>query len=136
MFKAQQEKAPEKCSTNEKSFSEVMEKGKREIKEFLDELSQEKEEKSYKESRNEKLEKLKIDDLRVGENSFKKFLNDNMGDVKKFFKIKRYDKRPMHMMHPILNDTMCGLMSKYDLEQFEGACLMGLFKMIKILVLN
>ena len=48
-----------------------MEKGKREIKEFLDELSKEKEEESYKESRNEKLEKLKVDDLRVDEKLFK-----------------------------------------------------------------
>ena len=64
-----------------------MEKSKKEIKEFLDELSKEKEEESYKESRNEKLEKLKVEDLRVGEKHFKKFLNDNKGDVKKFFKM-------------------------------------------------
>ena len=48
-----------------------MEKGKREIKEFLDEYSKEKEEESYKESRNEKLEKLKVDDLGVDEKLFK-----------------------------------------------------------------
>ena len=48
----------------------------------MDELSKEKEEESYKESRNEKLEKLKVDDLRVDEKLFKKSLNDNKGDVK------------------------------------------------------
>ena len=52
-----------------------MEKGKREINQFLGELSKEKEEESYKESRNEKLEKLKVDKLRVGEKLFKKFLS-------------------------------------------------------------
>ena len=40
--KARQDKAPEKCSTTEKGFSEVMEKVKREIKGFLDELCKEK----------------------------------------------------------------------------------------------
>ena len=55
LSKARQDKALEKCSTTEKSFLEVMGKGKREIKEFLDELSKEKEEESYQESRNEKL---------------------------------------------------------------------------------
>ena len=48
-----------------------MKKGNREIKEFLDELSKEE---SYQESRNEKLEKLKVHDLRVDEKLFKKFL--------------------------------------------------------------
>ena len=80
-----------------------------------------KEEECYKESRNEKLEKLKVDDLRVGEKLFEKFLNDNKGDVQKFLKIKIYDKRPMHMMDPILDDIIYGLMSKYNLEQFERA---------------
>ena len=121
LSKAQQEKAPEKCSTTEKSFSEIMEKGKREIKEFLDELSKEKEEESHKESRNEILEKLKVYDLIVDEKLFEKFLNDNIGDVKKFLKLQEYDKKPMHMMDPILDHVIYGLMSKYDLEQFEGA---------------
>ena len=80
-----------------------MEKGKREIKEFLDELSKEKEEESHKESRNEILEKLKVYDLIVDEKLFEKFLNDNIGDVKKFFKLQEYDKKPMHMMDPILD---------------------------------
>ena len=98
-----------------------MGKGKREIKEFLDELSKEKEEESYQESRNEKLEKLKVHDLRVDEKLFKRFLNDNMGDAKKLLKMKKYDKRPKHMMDPILDDEIYALMSKYDLEQFKGA---------------
>ena len=80
-----------------------------------------KEEECYKESRNENLEKLKVDDLRVGEKLFEKFLNDNKGDVQKFLKIKIYDKRPMHMMDPILDDIIYGLMSKYNLEQNERA---------------
>ena len=63
-----------------------MGRGKREIQEFLDELSKEKEEESYQESRNEKLEKLKVHDLRVDEKLFKRFLNDNTGDVKKILK--------------------------------------------------
>ena len=115
-----------------------MGKGKREIKEFLDELSKEKEEESYQESRNEKLEKLKVHDLRVDEKLFKRFLNDNKGDVKKFLKMKKYDKRPKDMMDPVLDDEIYALMSKYDLEQFEGAksMLMGLFKIIKISFLN
>ena len=87
LFKVRQERAPEKCSATEKSFLEVMEKSKREIKGFLDQLYKEKEEESYKESRNEKLEKLKVEDLRVGEKQFKKFLNDNKGNVKKFLKM-------------------------------------------------
>ena len=98
-----------------------MGKGKREIKEFLDELSTEKEEESYQESRNEKLEKLKVHDLSVDEKLFKRFLNDNKGDVKKFLKMKKYDKRPKHMMDSILDDEIYALMPKYDLEQFEGA---------------
>ena len=61
-----------------------MEKGKKETKEYLDKLPKEKEEESYKKSRNENLEKLKVDDLRVDDKLFKKFLNDNKGDVKKF----------------------------------------------------
>ena len=56
LSKARQDKAPEKCSTAEKSFLEVMEKGKREIKEFLDELSKEKEEESI---RNQGMKNLK-----------------------------------------------------------------------------
>ena len=63
-----------------------MGRGKREIQECLDELSKEKEEESYQESRNEKLEKLKVHDLRVDEKLFKRFLNDNTGDVKKILK--------------------------------------------------
>ena len=98
-----------------------MEKGKREIKEFFDELSKEKEEESYQESGNEELEKLKVHDSRVDEKLFKKFLNDNKGDVKKFLKMKKCDKRPKHMMDPILDDAIYALMSKYDLEQFGGA---------------
>ena len=35
--------------------------------------------------------------------------------------MKKYDKRPKHMMDPILDDELYALMSKYDLEQFEGA---------------
>ena len=66
-----------------------MNKVKREIKEFLDELSKEKEEESYQKSRNEKLEKLKVHDLRVDEKLFKNFLNDNKGDVEKFLKMKK-----------------------------------------------
>ena len=69
-----------------KVFLEVMGRGKREIQEFLDELSKEKEEESHQESRNEKLEKLKVHDLRVDEKLFKRFLNDNTGDVKKILK--------------------------------------------------
>ena len=65
-----------------KVFQKLWKKVKIEIKEFLDELSKEKEEESYKESRNEKLEKLKVDDLRVDEKLFKKSLNDNKEDVK------------------------------------------------------
>ena len=98
-----------------------MGKCKREIKKFLDELSKEKEEESYQESRNEKLEKLKVHNFRVDEKLFKKFLNHNKGDVKKFLKMKKYGKRPKHMMDPILDDVIYALMSKYDLEQFEGA---------------
>ena len=63
-----------------------MGRGKREIQELLDELSREKEEESYQESRNKKLEKLKVHDLRVDEKLFKRFLNDNTGDVKKILK--------------------------------------------------
>ena len=63
-----------------------MGRGKREIQEFLDELSKEKEEESYQESRNEKLEKLKVHDLRVDEKLFQRFLNDNTGNVKKILK--------------------------------------------------
>ena len=86
LSKSRQDKALEKCSTTDKSFLEVMGRGKREIKEFLDELSKEKEEESYQESRNEKLEKLKLHDLRVDEKLFERFLNDSKGDVKKFLK--------------------------------------------------
>ena len=50
-----------------------MEKGKKKIKGFLDELSKEKEQKSYQDSRNEKLEKLKVHDFRVDEKLFKNF---------------------------------------------------------------
>ena len=35
--------------------------------------------------------------------------------------MKKYDKRPKHMMDPILDDEIYALMSKYYLEQFEGA---------------
>ena len=98
-----------------------MEKGKTEIKEFLDELSKEKEEENYQESSNKKLEKLKLHGLRVDEKLFKKFLNDNKEDVKKFLKMKNHNKRPKHMMDPILDDEIYALMSKYYLEQFEGA---------------
>ena len=121
LSKARQDKAIEKCSTTEKSFLEVMGKSKREIKEFLDELSKKKEEESYQESRNENLEKLKVHDLRVDDKLFKRFRNDNKRDVKKFLKMQKYDKRPKHMMDPILDDEIYALMSKYDLEQFEGA---------------
>ena len=55
-----------------KVFHKLRKKVKIEIKELLDELSKEKEEESCKESRNEKLEKLKVDDLRVDEKLFKK----------------------------------------------------------------
>ena len=121
LSKARQDKAIEKCSITEKSFLEVMGKGKREIKEFLDELSKKKEEESYQESRNENLEKLKVHDLRVDDKLFKRFRNDNKRDVKKFLKMQKYDKRPKHMMDPILDDEIYALMSKYDLEQFKGA---------------
>ena len=57
----------------------------------------------------------------MDEKLFKKFLNDNKGDVKKFLKMKKCDKRPKHMMDPILDDAIYALMSKYDLEQFGGA---------------
>ena len=87
----------------------------------MDELSKEKEEESYQESRNEKLGKLKVHDLGVHEKLFKRFLNDNKGDAQKFLKMKKYDKRPKHMMDPILDDEIYALMSKYDLEQFKGA---------------
>ena len=59
--------------------------------------------------------------MRVAEKLFKRFLNDNKGDVKQFLKMKKYDKRPTHMMDPILDDKIYALISKYDLEQFEGA---------------
>ena len=45
-------------------------------------MSKEKEEEIYQDSRNEKLEKLKVHDLIVDQIVFKKFLNDNKGDVK------------------------------------------------------
>ena len=35
--------------------------------------------------------------------------------------MEKYDKRPKHMMDPILDDAIYTLMSKYDLQQFEGA---------------
>ena len=35
--------------------------------------------------------------------------------------MKKYNKRLKHMMDPILDDKLYALMSKYDLEQFEGA---------------
>ena len=57
----------------------------------------------------------------MDEKLFKRFLNDNKGDVKKFLKMKKYDKRPKHMMESILDDEIYALMPKYDLEQFEGA---------------
>ena len=44
--------------------------------------------------------------MRVDEKLFKRFLNDNKGDVKKFLKMKKYDKRPTHMMDPILDDEI------------------------------
>ena len=84
----------------------------------------------------QKLEKLETDDLRVGEKLFKQFVNDSKGYVKKFLKMKKYDKRSMHMMDPILDDTIYRLMSKYDLGRFENGSLMGLFKIIKRSVLN
>ena len=34
--------------------------------------------------------------------------------------MKKYCKRPMHMMDPVLDDVIYGPMSKFDLEQFEG----------------
>ena len=34
--------------------------------------------------------------------------------------MKKYCKRPMHMMDPVLDDAIYGPMSKFDLEQFEG----------------
>ena len=108
LSKTPQEKGPEKCSTAERSFLEVVEKDEREIKEFFNQLSKEKEDESYQESKNEK-------------RLLKKFLNVNKGDVKKFLKMEKYDKKPMHMMDPILDGGIYGLTSKYDLEQFEGA---------------
>ena len=99
-----------------------MEKDKRETKEYLDKLPKEKEEESYKESRNENLEKFKLDDLRVDEKLFKKFPNDNKGDVKNFLKMNKYDKIPMHVMDPILDDAIYGLMS-----WVPKTSLMGLF---------
>ena len=57
----------------------------------------------------------------MDEKLFKNFLNDNKGDVKKFLKMKKYVKRPKHMMDPVLDDAIYVLMSKYDLKQFEGA---------------
>ena len=59
--------------------------------------------------------------MRVDEKLFKKFLNDNKGDVKKFLKMKKCDKRPKHMMDSIPDDAIYASMSKYDLEQLEGA---------------
>ena len=85
------------------------------------ELSKNKDEEIYQESRNEKLEKLKVHDLRVDEKLFKKILNDNKVDVKNLLKIKKYDKRPNHMMDPVLDDAVYALMAKYDLEQFKSA---------------
>ena len=85
------------------------------------ELSKNKDEEIYQESRNEKLEKLKVHDLRVDEKLFKKILNDNKVDVKNLLKIKNYDKRPNHMMDPVLDDAVYALMAKYDLEQFKSA---------------
>ena len=120
LSEVRQDKAPEKFSTTEKSFLEVMEKGKREIKEFLEELSKQKDKESYQESTKEKLEKLRVHDLTVDQKSFQKFLNDNKVDVKKLLKMKKYDIRPKHMMDPILDDEIYALTSKYDLEQFEG----------------
>ena len=35
--------------------------------------------------------------------------------------MKKYGKRPKHMIDPILDDEIYALMSKYDLEQFEAA---------------
>ena len=35
--------------------------------------------------------------------------------------MKKYCKRPVHMMDPVLDNAIYGLMSKFDLEQFEGA---------------
>ena len=35
--------------------------------------------------------------------------------------MKKYNKRPKHMMDPILDDELYALMSQYDLEQSEGA---------------
>ena len=35
--------------------------------------------------------------------------------------MKKYDKRSKHMMDPNLDDAIYVLMSKYNLEQFEGA---------------
>ena len=57
----------------------------------------------------------------MDEKLFKKFLNYNKGAVKKFLKMKKYGKRPTHMMDPILDDEIYALISKYNLEQFEGA---------------
>ena len=83
-----------------------MEKGKKEIQEFWMNCLKRKKRKGIKEWKTWKL--------------FKKFLNDNKGDVKKILKIKKYNKRPMHMMVPILDDVIYELMSEYDLEKFEG----------------
>ena len=114
-----------------------MEKVKREIKKFLDELSKEKEEESYQESRNERLEKLKVHDLRLDEKLFKKFLNDNKGDIKKFLKMEKYDKRSKHMMDPILDDAIYALMYMiYSSSKVPKASFMGLLKIMKISVLN
>ena len=35
--------------------------------------------------------------------------------------MKKYGKRPKHVIDPILDDEIYALMSKYDLEQFEAA---------------
>ena len=42
--------------------------------------------------------------MTAAEKLFKKFLNDNKGDVKNFLKMKKHDTRPKHMMDPVLDN--------------------------------
>ena len=49
------------------------------------------------------------------------YLKSFLKNFQKFLKMKKYDKRPKYMMDPILDDAIYVLMSKYNLEQFEGA---------------
>ena len=49
------------------------------------------------------------------------YLKSFLKNFQKFLKMKKYDKRWKHMMDPNLDDAIYVLMSKYNLEQFEGA---------------